>query len=254
MLMGLLSAQTLRRNYLRGIDLGTAWQGGAADPSLEQLLLQQLSLAEWQMNVVFRTWRIKTGPDASEVLGQTYDVPGQYLPYVPPPEDAVDYALQLAYHDVRSVDRVRLFQGYDMSVPPAPIYDTLPLTTITYTMPDERLHVPLGLVADTTRRQAWAIDYTVGMGLVPPEVAEWVYLGVAIQVLAIAGSGTDVSHGLDASTLRMDNIEETQRYSSGGMGIYAGTIKVLQLQRDEIELPRLRFRYQNSRIPNGLPA
>jgi hypothetical protein len=87
----------------------------------------------------------------------------------------------------------------------------------------------------------------------PLTVAQWCALGAAIQVLAMGSAGQDVSHGLASQRLFMDGVEEAVNYGSGTAGrpggIYAGTVAALQNQRDDIDLVKLRFRYQGSHVP-----
>jgi len=67
---------------------------------------------------------------------------------------------------------------------------------------------------------------------------------------ALGGSAADVSHGLARESLDMDGIREDVHYGTGanwqGGGVYAGPITVLRNRRDDIDLTRLRFRYQNT--------
>jgi hypothetical protein len=118
-------------------------------------------------------------------------------------------------------------------------------------MPQEHLYVPVPLVANPTLGLGWAVDYLQGLGAIPPEVVQWCALGAAIQTLGLAGAGADVSGGLGAQELSMDGITERISYGGGryggiGSSLYSGPMTVLQNLRDDIDLSKLRFRYQNT--------
>lgn len=246
-----LSPLTLRQVYLRGIDLGPAWHGPSADAALSQLLDFQLSQAETLMNIHFRAWRVLTVPDASQVLGLDFEIPGAVLPFVPLKDGETQYSVALGYHDVQAITQVRLYEGL-AGVPPTPVLTPVALDQVGYDRLAERLLVPDVAVTQPDLAQGWAVDYTVGLGRIPDEVAQWVMLHAAIQTLALAGSGEAVTHGLASETLDQDGIVEKNVYAgmtgtaltSGGP--YAGAISILQRQLDEIDLPKLRFRYQGS--------
>ena len=249
MLIGNLSAQTLRSTYLRGIPLGDAWQGAPADTAMEVLLATQLSLAEAQMNIEFPRVRLVTYPD----LNQPYEVLGRVLPYVAPADGATEHVIPFDYHDVQSVERVRLWTGPDTHGVTTPTFVPIDLAQVHYARWDERLHVPLPLTPDLTQAQGWALDYTFGLGQIPLEVVAWVNLGAAIQVLSMAGSGSGGSGGLAEESLEMDGIHERLRYGGADkLGPFGPVIQVLQAQRDQIDLPRLRFRYQGTKIPPAM--
>ena len=253
MLVGVLSATALRDTYLRGIDLGAAWSGPSAEAAMDRLIDGQLALAETRMGIHWPRSRIMTAPDPTLVEGQDYDAAAPLIPYVPPRPDATTYDLPLYYHDVQSIARVAIFQGLDEAVPPAPIYVPLDVTQTFLTPRDEHLQVPVGLVTAPDLARGWAVDYVIGLGRIPLEVADWVMLGAAIQVLGLAGAAADVSHGLAAESLRQDGIEESIKYGGQGAahtsGLYSGPINVLQRMRDAIDLTKLRFKYQGSKYP-----
>jgi hypothetical protein len=258
MLLGTLSPQLVRSTYLRGIDLGAAWQGPSADAAITQLLLIEVARAESLMNIHFQRWRVATLPDPTAVLGQDYDVLGQPMPYTPITAPETLYRLQLTHHDVHAITRARLFLGWSTDPIPVPLYQTLDLATLTFPMPEEHLLVPASTIP--TPGLAWAVDYQMGMGMLPPEVEAWCALGAAIEVLSLGGSAADVSHGLTAESLNQDGIEEKASYGGGsqwqGGGIYAGPITILERRRADIDLVALRFRYQNtlgdrSQLPAG---
>jgi hypothetical protein len=245
-LPGTLSAQHLRDTYLRGITLGSAWHGPSADAALETLLAQQLALAEARMAIQWKQWRVVTHPEATLVEGQDYDITGDLIPYVPPePPEAPYYRLIPGYTDVQAVRRVRLWRG-------AALYDTLPLAQTFYRFADEHLYVPVGLVTTPVTVVGWALDFLVGVGRLPLEIAQWVELGAAIEVLSTASLGAEVGAGGGANEtmLSMDGTEERIRYGSGDKdGIYGPAIRSLRTLRDAINLTALRFRYQGSKFP-----
>jgi hypothetical protein len=258
-LVGTLSAQAVRNTYLRGIDLGTAWQGPGGDQAIDALLLTELTRAEELMNIHWQRWRVSAPPESTAVAGTDYDTAHAGIPYALPREGEDFYRVTLWHHDVQAIARVRLWTGMSADVVPVPVYTPVPLDTVTYDYPEEALHIPAALVPDPPAGLEWAVDYVVGVGQLPLSVVEWCALGTAIQVLALGSSAKDVSHGLAGERLFMDGIEEVVNYGSSNArsqpgGIYAGTVAALQLQRDEIDLVKLRFRYQGAHfaVP-GLP-
>lgn len=251
--MSMISATAVRQTYLRGMDLGAAWTGSGGDAAIQQLLEVRLSQAEALMNIQFRRWRVATFPDPSLVAGQDYDILGTSITYIPPDPAETDYALRLGHHDVQAVTQLRFFAS---TLPPPFPPQVIDLAQCWITPWDELLHVPHTLVTATpTDTARWAPDYLLGLGRVPDEIAAWVSLGVAIQVLAQAGAGADLSHGLAGESLTMDDIREDRKYggSSGSHGAYGGmygpTMSALQYQLDDIDPVRLRFRYQGNKFP-----
>jgi hypothetical protein len=253
-LVGTLSAQAVRSTYLRGIDLGAAWQGSGGDQAMDALLLAELTRAEELMNVHWQRWRVSAPPDPGAVAVTDYDTAHAGIPYALPLEGEDFYRVTLWHHDVQAIARLRLLTGMSADAVPVPIYTPVPLGTVTYAYPEEALHIPQALIPDPDAGLEWAVDYVVGVGQLPLSVVQWCALGVAIQVLAMGSSAKDVSHGLSAERLFMDGIEESVNYGSSNArgqpgGIYAGTVAALQHQRDDIDLVKLRFRYQGSHFP-----
>ena len=254
MLVGVLSAQTVRSTYLRGIDLGAAWQGSSADAAINALLMAELARAEELMNIHWSSWRVAAPPDSTAVAGTDYDVAHVPVPYARPLETEDFYRVSLWHHDVQAITRVRLWVGNDLN---GPLYTPVDLTTVTFDYPEEALHVPQVLVPAPDTVLGWAVDYQIGVGALPFSVVQWCSLGVAIQILSVGASAQDVSHGLARERLNMDGIDEAVDYGSNAMGrpggIYAGTVSALQNQRDDIDLVKLRFRYQGAHVvPPGL--
>jgi hypothetical protein len=255
MLVGSLSAQAVRNTYLRGIDLGDAWQGPGGDAALNTLLMTELARAEELMSIHWQRWRVAAPPDAGTAAGADYDVPHVAVPYALPRETEDFYRVHVWHHDVQAIARLRLWTGMSADAQPVPVYTPVDLTTVTYDYPEEALHIPLALAPVTDPAAlGWAVDYEIGVGQLPLSVVQWCSLGAAIQALSLGSSGADVSHGLARQALFMDGIEESVNYGSSGTqgrpgGIYAGTVAALQNARDEIDLVRLRFRYQGSHFP-----
>jgi hypothetical protein len=253
-LVGTLSAQAVRNTYLRGLDLGAAWQGPGGDQALDALLLAELARAEELMAIHWQRWRVSAPPEAGDVAGTHYDSAHSGIPYVPPREGEAFYRVTLWHHDVQAIARLRLYTGLSPDVVPVPLYTLVPLDTVTYDYPEEALHIPTALVPAPDTVVEWAVDYIVGVGQLPASVVQWCALGAAIQAISLGSSAKDVTHGLAGERIYMDGIEEALNYGSAGMhgkpgGIYAGTVAALQNQRDEINLVTLRFRYQGSHFP-----
>jgi hypothetical protein len=253
-LVGSLSAQAVRQKYLRGLDLGAAWQGPGGDQALDALLMTELARAEELMAIHWQRWRVAAPPESTAVAGTDYDTAHAGIPYVLPREGEDFYRVTLWHHDVQAIARVRLWTGMSADVVPVPVYTLVPLDTVTYDYPEEALHIPQALVSDPTAGLEWAVDYIVGVGQLPLSVVQWCELGVAIQAISLGSAAKDVSHGLSAERLFMDGIEESVNYGSSGTqgrpgGIYAGTVATLQNTRDDIDLVKLRFRYQGSHFP-----
>src|SRR5215471_8472813 len=228
--VAVLSPRLVRDTYLLGIDLGSAWQGATGDQAIARLLFAQVARAEALMNIHFHRFHVLTVPDTGMVLGQDYDFLGLPIPYIPLATEATHYQLTLHFHDVQAITRVRLLTGMDTQVPPQPVWLTLDLTALTFSSYDERLYIPVELAPAPPGGLSWAVDYLCGLGALPPEVVEWCALRTAMQILSIAGSGQDVTHGTSGEMLIQDGIEESVRYGNTGQygGIYAGPIKILQ--------------------------
>ena len=107
---------------------------------------------------------------------------------------------------------------------------------------DDKVRIPASLVATETGAQAWALDYLIGLGQMPLEIAEWVSLSAAIEVLGMANSGDDVSGGLASERQVQDGIEEQVAYAGAGReGPYGPTLQQFRRLREEIDLPSIYF-------------
>lgn len=245
-----LSPSTVRDLYLRGINLGIAWSGSSGDAAINAMLVNEVSRAEAIMGIHFHRWRVVTLPEAGLVAGEDYDQLGMLIPYEAPPPGQDFYALTLHWHDVQAVTRVRLYEGVDTAMPSVPLFETLPLDLLAFSSYHETLYVPVEAVLFPTLGVGWAVDFLFGLGAVPPEVIQWASLGAAIQVLSMGGSAVDVTGGSSGTSLEMDGIEERTTFGGHnqwqGGGLYAGPISTLRNQRDDIDLAKLRFRYQNT--------
>lgn len=242
MLLGALNAQYLRDTYLRGIDLGAAWLGPSADLALERLLRTWLAVAERSLGVSLCGTRVRVMPDEAAIRGTDYEVEVEPLPYRAPEGTPPAYDLWVRFRHVRSIDRVRVFQGwdYDASAPPIAAFATIAPTQVQYFPLERRVRVPAGAVTQPELAQAWAIDYTYGLGAIPLEVVHWVCLVTAMEFLAIAGAGRDLTHGLARESLSMDGVTETLTYARGDFGLYTGTIKAFQQELARVGMLDLR--------------
>jgi len=243
-----LSPRFVVDNYLRGINLGSAWSGAEGEAAIMQMLLLEVERAQAIMGIHFIRTRIMTWPESTLVQGTDYDKKGLLVPYTPPQPGQQFYGLTLHYHDVQAITRVRLYEGDISNVH---VFETIPNAACTFASYQEQLYVPVESVAAPDAGVGWAIDYLQGLGALPLEVVQWAALGTAIAVLGSAGAGRDVGAGLGSTELSMDGITERIAYGGGRYGsvsgvMYAGPLTVLSNQRDDIDLSRLRFRYQNT--------
>ena len=235
MLIGTLSAQHLQQTYLRGVDLGAAWQGPSADAALETILWAWIEIAQGKLGVQFATQRVRTYPDPGLVLGTDYEIQGEPLTWFPLPPGMAHYAMPLPFAHIQSIERVRLFFGNPgadptgkarYEVPPQWILFTqkegilkiVPSTSVPLLPPLSSLAYDMGAVWGRTRYDlpgVWAVDYTIGYGQVPLDVAHWINLHAAIDVLGQAG--TALAHGLSSESLSMDGITREYELWVGGV-------------------------------------
>lgn len=248
MLLGALNAQYVRQTYLRGIDLGAAWQGPGATAAMERLLETQMALAERLLGVWFCRRRILTMPDTGQMLGRDYEIVGVSMPYVALVPGTETYALTLPFPQVQTVQQVRLFEGYTGGPTPTPIFETVPLNQTALSELDGKLRFASSLVTQPLLGESWAVDYTIGLGTIPLEIVEWVTLNTAIQVLSIAGSGQDMGAGLGGWSLDQDGITERTEMVRDTYGPYSGTIRLLLALRAANDIVRWRMHYQGVRL------
>jgi hypothetical protein len=242
MLLGTLDARYLRDTYLRGIDLGQAWQGPQGDAALERLLAFWQVAAERILGVSFCGTRVRVMPDATLKRGIDYEREVEPIPYMPPDGTPPSYRLYVRFRHVLTIDRVRLFQGwnYDASAPPVAAFETIAPVQVQYFPLERRVRIPAGAVTQPTVAQAWAVDYTYGLGEIPLEVVNWICLGTTMLFLALVGSGQDLTHGIARESLSMDGVTETLTYARGKYGPYSGTIEAMHAEWAMINLPALR--------------
>lgn len=245
MISGTLTASTVRQTWLRGIELGTGWSGASADAAIEQLLAFHQAKAERILGVAFCAKRIRTLPETGLVLGEDYEVAGDLVPYVLPVGSPPQYVLPLRFGPLRSLDRVRVFQGYDTSVPAVAQFETVAPTQTLPVPFQQRVYIPAAAVTTAPNTAwGWALDYTYGLHTIPLEVAEWIALGTTIALLGIAGSNKDLGAGVAAWSLDQDGIVERGEHITDTYGPYSGAIETLRLQYDLIDLKKLRMHYQ----------
>jgi hypothetical protein len=263
MLVGTLNQQYLRTTYLRGIDLGEAWHGPSADAALDSLLASILDEAQGKIGVRFRTERVRTYPDPGLVLGVDYEIEGEPLTYFQPALTGQHFIIPLPFAHIQSIERIRLFYGNPTDNPLGRTVHTIPAEWIFYTQKEGVLKIAPNLTNTLLMTQyptyyglwyrpeipgAWALDYTVGYGQVPPDVVHWVCLGAAIQVLAQAGAGAGVGAGVASESLSQDGKTESVSYVQGKYGPYSGLIESLMAQRECLNIWGLRRRHHGLKI------
>jgi len=248
MLIGQLTPGVVRETYLRGMDLGAAWHGPAADRAIGRLIDIQREVLEGRTGVLFARRHVRTLPDPGLTVGEDFDEVGPLMPYGPPDDVTQQYTLILYWKHVQWLDQVRLYQGVDSAN--VNQFEVVPLTSVSLSPIDRKVRIPAGAVQAPELAQAWAVDYTIGLGQIPLDAADWVMLSVAIEVLGLAGAGADVSHGLSSEMLTQDGMTEQVTYAGKGEeGPYSAPMKVYQTLRDRMNLASLRLRYQGLVYP-----
>jgi hypothetical protein len=268
MLIGTLTPDFIRTTYLRGVSLGPAWEGPSADGALMTLLLAAIEEAQGKLGVQFARQRVRTYPDPGTTLGVDYEIQGEPLTYFPPADMAAHVVLPLPFAHVQSIERVRIFFGHPGLEAAGKERYTIPPAWILFTQKEGVLKIlptgtwpllPVGSLAgydvayDLGRRRvdlvgAWAVDYTIGYGQVPADVAHWIGLTVAMQVLAQAGAGGTSGHGVSSESLSMDGISESTSYVQGTYGPYSGLIATYKEARECLDPWQLRARYKGFKI------
>jgi hypothetical protein len=247
-----LNSTYLRDTYLRGIDLGTAWMGTSGSAAMDALIEVYLVRMEQLLGIRFCLARVHTLPPSTQVVGREYDIEGALLPYRPLTGGMLTQTLYLPLPDVWSVDQVRLWEGDDGGNPPTLVFETITPSLCLLARIAGILTVPLTTLTSPLLGRGWAIDYTIGLGQIPVEVAQWVALQTSMHVLAVAGSGQDLTHGLAASALTMDGVSESTSFGGqNGRGIYGSTITTLQATAEGFDLATMRRRYQRRTFPSA---
>src|SRR5580765_8606883 len=119
-MQGTLTAAYLKQTTLRGITLGGIWAGSGGDAAIERLLAFHQAKAERILGVAFCSKRVRTFPDSDQVFGDDYDMVGDVVPYVAASGTPSTYLVPIRFGPLRSLDRVRVFQGYNTDMPAAP--------------------------------------------------------------------------------------------------------------------------------------
>jgi len=270
-LIGTLTPQYLRNVYLRGIDLGAAWSGPGAEDALTQILQGVIETAQGKLGIQFQTQRVKTYPDAGLVLGVDYEIEGEPLHWFLSPPAAQHFTIPLPFANVQSIERVRLFYGNPGASPEGKALYTMPPDWILFTQKEGILRINPSITNAVLQNQAtggtagfesiyyayfrrmeipgaWAVDYTIGYGRIPLDVARWIGLTAAIQVLGMAGAGVDVGHGLGSESLSQDGITESVSYGQGTYGPYSGLIEAYKSQLECLDIGQLKARYHGIKV------
>jgi hypothetical protein len=272
MLIALLTQHYLRDTYLRGIDLGAAWQGPSADAAIDSILHALIEDAQGKLGIQFKRQRVLTYPDHGLVLGVDYDIQAEPLTYFKAPPGAQHFIIPLPFANVQSIERVRLFYGNPLTNPQGRSLYQVPQDWILFTGKEGILRINPSITNAVLQTQniagatggfesiyygyfnrieipgAWAIDMVIGNGQIPLDVAEWICLGAAIDVLAKAGAGTDVSHGLSSESLSQDGMTENIAHYQGKYGPYTGVIQHFMDRRKDINIWGKRLKYKGVKV------
>lgn len=268
MLVGTLTPAYLREQYLRGLTLGAAWDGAAGDAAMTGILQAIIEDVQYRLGIRFARQRILTYPDVDKVLGTDYEIQGEPLMYKPIVPGSVHYIIPLPFSHIQSIERVRLFVGNPGPSPESKALWRVPDEWILFTQKEGVLRLMAGLTTGLLQTMAlgrfdplyygayyrtaipgaWAVDYTIGYGQIPLDVARWICLTAAVQILAEAGSGADVGAGRSSTSLSMDGISESIAYVSGDFGPYSGVIKAYQDELKCMDIRQLRLRHKGIKI------
>jgi hypothetical protein len=248
MLLGTLNATWLRANFLLGVTLGAAWNGAEGDGAMHTAITLIVNDVQSILGIEFERQRVLTDPDPNLVLGTDYEIVGERLHYFHPATAMTYYYIPLPHPNVVSIERVRLFLRNQLvyAVPVEWVYFTskegvlriapflsnaVPQSTTAGWVPGLFPHDTLDTVPG-----AWGVDYTFGYGQVDADIARYIGLRAAIQVLALAGAGADIAGGLGSESLSQDGITESISYHQGKWGPYSGLIEVYQEELKTINI------------------
>jgi hypothetical protein len=242
----------LRQTYLLGINLGAAWDGAPGDAAMQQLINVAVNDLQSKLGIRFATQRVLTDPDPGKVLGTDYDILGERLHYFAPQSGESSHYIPLPYAHVTSIQRVRMLFGEQL------LY-TIPNDWIRFTSKEGILRLVATLtsgmfqtqfstaypfyrtyLADDAVPDVWSVDYTFGHGRIDYDLAHYIGLVVAVQVLGIAGMGTDISGGVASESLSMDGISESVNYIQGKYGPYSGLITAYKEELERVNLDKKR--------------
>ena len=81
----------------------------------------------------------------------------------------------------------------------------------------------------------WAVDYTMGMGRIPYDVARWIGLTTARQVLGLMGVA--LTGGATTGSLTMDGATENIGYATSGYGAYGPAMTAID-KESRVAVPR----------------
>jgi hypothetical protein len=255
----------LRSHYLRGVDLGAALATPSGDVLLQTALQAVINDVQSVLGIRFARQVIKTYPDASLVQGVDFDLLGEPLMYFKAAPTAQHFTIPLPYSNVESIQRVRLFYGNPTGNPQTRALYTVPADWILFTSKEGVLRINPSITNAVLQsnnfggnvlgfesvyytffwRQeipgVWAIDYTIGHGQVDVDVARYIGLRAAIQVLGLAGAARDVGAGLASESLGQDGISESISHVQGRYGPYSGLIQVYTEELERIDLKQKRM-------------
>ena len=243
----------LRQTYLLGVSLGTAWDGVAGDAAMQQILNGILTDVQSKLGISFARKVLKTDPDYGLVQGTDYDIEGERLHHFRAQLTSTHYFIPLPYSNVVSVERVRLFYGNQH------VY-TVPDDWVYFTSKEGVLRINPSLTNAVLQSNfggfdsvfytffyrdciphAWSLDYTFGYGQIDADIARYIGLLAAIQVLSLAGMGADISGGLSNESLSQDGISESVGYAQGKYGPYSGLIQMYSDELERMDLKQKRL-------------
>ena len=187
------------------------------------------------------------------MLGTDYDLRGERLHYFRQSWMAQHFSFPLPYSNVVSIEWVRMFYA-DKNV-----YE-VPMPWVSFTSKEGVLRINPSLTGGVVQSNAggfdsvfymlfyrdvvpncWSIDYTIGHGQIDADVARYIALRAAIQLLGLAGAGRDVSGGLSGESLTMDGVVETVNIATGKYGPYGGAVSALQDELKAMDIWQMRL-------------
>jgi hypothetical protein len=253
MLIDSMVPEYIRQTYLVGVNLGVAWQGMPGDIAMQNILNGIIADVQSKLGIRFERQVVKTDPDADMVQGEDFDLLGERLHHFRAQLTSTHYYIPLPYSNVVSVERVRLFYGNQLvyTVPADWIYFTSKegILRLTPSLTNSVLQGNFGgfdsVFYTWTYRDciphAWSLDYTIGYDTIDADIARYIGLATAIQVLSTAGQGSDISGGLSNESLSQDGISESVGYAQGKYGPYSGLVQMYADELDRIDLKQKRL-------------
>jgi hypothetical protein len=272
MLVGTLNVTYIRDTYLRGVTLGDAWHGPSADAAITSTVQALIEEAQGKLGIQFARQRVLTYPDPGLVLGVDYEIEGEPLTYHRTRGGMGHFVINLPFANIISIERIRVFYGNPLDQSATKALYLVPPEWILFTEKEgvlrivpslygiyPQLHTPWGfqgaydsLLYGYAYRDlipgSWAVDYTIGYGQIPLDVARWIGLRVAIAVLAQAGASAGVGGGLGTKSLSMDGISQSVGYAQGKYGPYSGLVESYQEELKCLDIKQLKLRYHGIRV------